>query len=101
MENTITQEHIDEILAKTEVQIMTVYDKCTVVMAKLPNGFVIVESSACVDKANYNEEMGTQICIERIINKVWELEGYKLQCEVSNKEEETVENVEEKKVEEE
>ena len=84
--NTITQEHIDKIIDKTEVQIMTVYDKCTVVTAKLPNGFVIVESSACVDKANYNEEMGAQICVERIINKIWELEGYKLQCELSNNE---------------
>jgi len=80
--NTITQEQIDTILHDSCWNVETVYDKCTVVTCKLPNGFIITESSACVDPANYNADLGEQICRERIANKLWELEGYKLQCEL-------------------
>lgn len=83
MKNTVTQNKIDGILNRAEINVQTIFDKCTLVSVKLANGFVITESSACVDVANYNEEMGAEICLNRIKNKLWELEGYKLQCEVS------------------
>lgn len=79
---TVTQEHIDAIIEASDVAVTTAYDKCTVVNVKLPNGFVITESSACVDPRNYDKEMGIEICMEKIKNKLWELEGYKLQCEL-------------------
>ena len=78
-QNTITKEHIDLIVSQTKFDVTTVFDKCTVVTAKLPNGFVITESSACVDPSNYDKELGFEICKEKIINKIWELEGYLLQ----------------------
>jgi hypothetical protein len=83
MKNTVTQEHVDEIMRNSEVFTDTYYDKTTVVTAKLPNGFVIVESSSCVDPANYDVQLGIDICLERIKNKVWELEGYVLQTKLS------------------
>ena len=49
------------------------------VSVKLKNGFIITESSACVDVKNYSVETGFDICMERIANKLWELEGYALQ----------------------
>lgn len=76
---TVTEEMIEEILENSVFEIDTVYDKCTIVSCKLPNGFVIVESSACVSPENYDEKIGIEICLERIRNKIWELEGYKLQ----------------------
>lgn len=79
---TITQEYIEAILAHSDITVDTVFDKCTVVTCKLPNGFVIVESSACVSPENYDEEMGISICIDKIADKVWELEGYRLQEEL-------------------
>ena len=82
MNNTITQQDIDSLINQSKITTMTLFDKCTVVAVQLPNGFVIVESSACVDPVNYNEEMGVEICIENIKNKLWELEGYKLQCQL-------------------
>lgn len=78
-ENTVTAEQIDALMKDAEISISTVHDKCTVVSVKLKNGFVITESSACVDKANYNLAVGTDICMERIKNKLWQLEGYFLQ----------------------
>ena len=75
----ITEEYIAEIIDNSEFEINTVFDKCTVVSCRLPNGFVIVESSACVSKDDYNEEYGTEICLNKITNKIWELEAYRLQ----------------------
>lgn len=77
---SVTAEQVQEIMNHSTVTVQTLHGKCTIVTCKLPNGFVIVESSACVDPANYDEKMGTEICINRIKDKVWELEGYRLQA---------------------
>lgn len=79
---TITQEHIDKIINNSEFEMCTAFDKCTVVTCKLPNGFVIVEYSACVSPENYDENMGIENCLNKIENKIWELEGYRLQDEL-------------------
>lgn len=81
--NTVTSSQIDAIIASAKIDVFTVYDKCTVVTAQLPNGFVMVESSACVDPRNYDSELGYNACIKRIKDRLWELEGYKLQCKVA------------------
>ena len=78
MKNTITKQQIDELLEKSEIKVETVYDKVTIVNCKLPNGFVLTEASGAVDQANYDEKIGMEICMERIENKLWELEGYAL-----------------------
>lgn len=78
MKNTVTKPQIDELLEKSEIKVETVYGKVTIVSCKLPNGFVITESSGAVDTANYDKKIGTEICMARIENKLWELEGYVL-----------------------
>lgn len=80
--NTITQADIDNLIKEAQIDVKTIFDKCTVVAVQLKNGFVLVESSSCVDPVNYDEAMGVSICMERIKNKLWELEGYKLQNEL-------------------
>lgn len=77
--NTVTQDAVDELMESCDIAVTTAFDKCTIVACKLPNGFVIVESSSCVDPANYDEDMGVDICMKNIEKKVWELEGYLLQ----------------------
>lgn len=72
-------DYIEWLIDNSEFDIQTVFDKCTVVSCKLPNGFVVVESSACVSPKNYNKEIGVEICMDKITDKIWELEGYKLQ----------------------
>ena len=76
--NRVTSDMVDELIDNSEVIVDTLFDNCTMVALRLPNSFVIVETSACVDPDNYSEEIGFDICMERIRNKVWELEGYKL-----------------------
>lgn len=78
MKNTVTQEQVKELLDRSEFVVKTVYDKVTIVSCKLPNGFVITETSGAVDKANYDESVGKEVCMKRIEDKLWELEGYAL-----------------------
>ena len=81
-ENTVTQEQIDDLFNKADKKENIIFNKCLVVTVKLRNGFIIVESSACVDVNNFDTQIGREICYDRIKNKLWELEGYKLQCKL-------------------
>ncbi len=92
MNNTITQKDIDNILKDTLIKVEQYGPKTTVLMATLPNGFVIVESSSCVDPTNFSMKIGEKVCMDKLVNKIWELEGYKLQCEVNKKTLEEVNN---------
>ena len=81
--NTVKQEQIDEIMDASEFEVFhKVFEKQCIVVAKLPNGFTVVGESACVDPNNYVEDIGLEIAKKRIEEKLWELEGYKLQNEL-------------------
>ena len=82
IETKVSPDWINWIMDNSEFEVSTIFDKCTLVSCKLPNGFIIVERSACVDPNNYDESIGTEICMRRIRDKVWELEGYMLQDKV-------------------
>lgn len=79
---SVTEERVAEIMEGSNFEVYTAFDKCTVVSCRLPNGFVITEYSACVSPENYDEEMGVNICIDKISDRVWELEAYRLQQEL-------------------
>lgn len=81
--NTVTQSDIDKILERSRVVVNEIFGKCTIVSVQLPNGFILTESSACVDPVNYDMKVGKAICMNRIENRIWELEGYKLQDKLS------------------
>lgn len=80
--NSVSIEQINELFNKSEKKTEVYWDKCTVMTIQLPNGFTIVEHSACVDPKNYDEAIGVSICERKIKDKLWELEGYRLQCEL-------------------
>lgn len=61
-----------------EVHSITMGDRTTVTRIILVNGFEIIESSSCVDPANYSPEMGEQINIKHAKDKIWELLGFLL-----------------------
>jgi hypothetical protein len=82
-ENTVTQETVNRQVAREDF--ITHDRKTTIGIFTLINGFVIVESSSCVDPKNYNEAVGKQICRDRANAKIWELEGYKLQSKLYDK----------------
>lgn len=78
-ENKVSEGRIRELIENSEKNVTTIFDKVTVVSLKLPNGFVITESSGCVDPENYDEKTGESICMGKIEDRLWELEGYLLQ----------------------
>lgn len=87
MSNTVTEKHIEELFDQLEFETFhRVFGKQCVIIAKLPNGFTIVGESACVDPMNYVERIGEEIALKRIKEKLWELEGYKLQNALSRRE---------------
>lgn len=83
---TVTPEEVAENMKDVLVRTVVEFGKpCTYVTVRMKNGFTLRESTTCVDPANYNEEIGKQVCLKRIEDKVWYLLGYSLQTELSAK----------------
>lgn len=83
--NSITQEHVDNILVNSKISFEKMGSKTLVGICVLPNGWVINDGSSCVDPANFDFEIGKEILIKRFENKIWELEGYLLQTRLADK----------------
>jgi hypothetical protein len=75
-------EHILDIMDEAEYAAFKVFDKCTIVACKLPNGYVMVEASSCVDPSDYDSDIGIEMCMERLEDKVKAMEAYR-RCEES------------------
>ena len=78
---SVSQKMVDDFVAQVYVE--TMGEKTTVVRAVLRNGFELVEASACVSKENYDEQLGAEICMKKIKDKVWLLLGFLLQTAVN------------------
>jgi len=79
-EVSISQQMVDGFIR--EVHTSTLGEKTTLVRVVLVNGFEIVEASACVDPDNYSEEIGGEICLSKIKDKIWGFLGFLLQTGV-------------------
>lgn len=86
MKNILKKEYIDKIMSNSEIEVEKYGEKTTILKAVLPNGFVVIESSSCIDPKNFNMEIGKEICLEKLTRKIWELEGYQLQTVVNQAE---------------
>lgn len=74
----VTPDEVNWLIEHSDIIVKTLFDNCTMVALRLPSGFVIVETSACVDPDNYDVEVGKAICMKKIRDRIWELEGYTL-----------------------
>lgn len=81
---SISQQMVDDFIEKVEVLHDPCLDRTTVVKATLKNGFIIVESSSCVSAENYDEEIGKEICMNAIKDKVWAYLGFLLATACDN-----------------
>lgn len=50
----------------------------TVAALKLASGFVVVGDSACVHLEDFDEQLGRKLARAKAIDKIWDLEGYRL-----------------------
>lgn len=53
-------------------------DTVTICHIKLDNGYSVRGESACVSKANYNQEIGEKIAYDNAFQKLWGLFGFVL-----------------------
>lgn len=86
LKNTVTIEQVKENMQDVIVRTLDDFGKpCTYVTVRMKNGFTLRESTTCVDPANYNEDIGKEICLKRIENQIWFLLGYQLQEDLFRK----------------
>jgi hypothetical protein len=52
------------------------FNTLTICVITMMNGFNVLGESACVDPANYREDIGRKIAYDNAFNKLWALEGY-------------------------
>lgn len=71
-DNSITSELVNNFIKNIEITTERVFGKLNTVMKyELVNGFVGIESTSCVDEKNYSEEIGKEILIKRLQDKIW------------------------------
>ena len=84
--NTVTQEEVNKNMQDVLVRTVEEFGKpTTYVTVRMENGFTLRESTTCVDPSNYDENIGKEVCLKRIEDKVWFLLGYTLQSKLASK----------------
>lgn len=73
----ILKEDVEKFI--TDVEVITIGEKTTVVNAHTLTGFDTVRHSSCVDPKNYSEELGKQYAMEEVVNSLWSHLGFVLQ----------------------
>lgn len=83
MKNNVTIEDVKENMKDVFCTTLMPFDKpVTFVEVRMKNGFTVRETTTCVDPKNYNEEIGKEICLKRIEDKIWMLLGFMLQEDI-------------------
>lgn len=72
----VTKESIEARIASKEFS--KVYETVTLCNIKLDNGYSVRGESACVNPANYNQEIGERIAYDNAFSKLWPLFGFLL-----------------------
>jgi len=73
----VTKEGIESRIIKTDYFVLP-DSTVTICNITLDNGFSVRGESACVDKRNFNLDIGQNIAYREAFNKIWQLEGYLL-----------------------
>ena len=75
-ENRVYPEQIDALIDEAEVIVEDKFGCMTEVHVKLACGFIVTKTSACIDPLNYDREVGKEICMKKVRDDLWMLEGY-------------------------
>ncbi|MGL5963603.1 MAG: Gp49 family protein [Fusobacteriaceae bacterium] len=70
--NKIPKDLVQSFVTKKDVTTERVFGKLTTILKyELRNGFTGIESSTCVDEDNYSKEIGTEILMRKLEDKIW------------------------------
>lgn len=75
----LTPQDIDAVIERDEYTVMGLTTICKI---SLVNGFSVIGTSSCVSAENFNEEIGRDVAYKDARSKIWQLEGYRLCCEL-------------------
>jgi hypothetical protein len=73
----LTIEHLESMIAREQFHVFE-GTTMTVCCLTLENGFAVVGESACILPEDFNEAYGREIARLNALNKVWQLEGYRV-----------------------
>lgn len=73
----VTKEAIEKKIVKTDYMVLP-DSTVTLCNITLDNGYSVRGESACVDKRNFNIEIGKGLAHKQAFDKIWALEGYAL-----------------------
>lgn len=73
----VTKEGIERKIAKVDYMVLP-DSTVTLCNITLDNGYSVRGESACVDKRNFNIEIGKGLAYKQAFDKIWALEGYAL-----------------------
>ncbi len=76
-DSRITQNMVDDFVGRPEVS--QISPKSTLVKVTPLTGFEQFEVSSCVDPANYSQQIGEDVAMDRIKNRIWGYLGFVLQ----------------------
>ena len=75
----LVEEDIKHFIDAGSIAVNTFGAKTTVVGFTAPTGFIEMEASSCVGPANYDQELGGKICLDKITDRLWNHLGFVLQ----------------------
>ena len=77
--STISQTDLDRFVGVDAFEAMQLDEKTFCMKCTPRTGFVMFETSSCVDPENYDQEIAAQITGEKVQNKLWGFMGFVLQ----------------------
>lgn len=78
-EDRLTPKDIENFMDMSEISSYQGDPKTTVVRVLTPTGFVDWDTASCVNPENYNEDIGREIALEHIKDRIWMMLGFVLQ----------------------
>jgi hypothetical protein len=80
----VTMERLERLIKTKEY--IRLGQKTTICFITMTNGFEIIGKSACVDPANFDKAVGEFWALHDAMDKLAQLEGYRLQWELKTQE---------------
>lgn len=77
---SLTKEHLESLIAKKEF--IRHGETLTICVLTLHSGFQLLGQSACIDPANFDAAIGEKIAYDNAVEKMWELEGYRVKHDI-------------------
>lgn len=74
----VTKEYMESRIARMVTSKLPFTETVTVCHLELDNGFSVRGESACVNPANYNQEIGEKIAYDNAFQKLWAFFGFLL-----------------------